>query len=188
MQTSTETTEYIQGSPEWLALRRTKITATDAAIIMGVSPWKTKEQLLKEKIEGDQSEPNSKMKRGLELEPIARELFTIKTGFSVHPKVVVKDWTMASMDGIQDNGNIAVEIKCPGPTDHALAMSGIIPAHYYPQLQHQMYVCDLEAIFYFSFDGLDGVILEVQRDDAYIDRMLEEEWEFYQQMVEYPSI
>ena len=42
--------EMQQGTPEWLALRKTKITATDACVIMGSSRWKTKTQLYREKL------------------------------------------------------------------------------------------------------------------------------------------
>ena len=42
--------EIIQGSQEWLDLRKTKITATDACVIMGESSWKTIIQLYEEKI------------------------------------------------------------------------------------------------------------------------------------------
>ena len=169
-----------QGSPEWHALRKTKITATDACVIMGASPWKTRMQLYNEKISEDPpSPPNERMRRGLELEPMARDLFTIYTGIFVSPRVVVKDWAMASLDGMSDNGDSIVEIKCPGSVDHAAAFSGKIPDHYFPQIQHQLYVTGLPIAHYFSFDGKDGVVLIIPRDDDYIEAMIEEEKKFY---------
>jgi putative phage-type endonuclease len=168
-----------QGSLEWLKLRKTKITATDAAVIMGASHWKTSLQLYHEKLSEDNNTfRNEAMQRGIDLEPIARDLFEIKTGHKMIPKVVVNDWTMASLDGINAWDEI-LEIKCPGPKDHSIAVSGKIPDHYYPQLQHQMYVCNSEKAFYFSFDGADGVIVEVKRDDEYIEKMIAEEFKFY---------
>jgi len=173
-----------QGSHEWHALRKTKITATDAPIIMGVSHWKTKIQLYHEKMSSTQLHYiNERMQRGIDLEPIARDLFILQTGIQVEPKVVVKDWAMASLDGISNLGTCVVEIKCPGEKDHAIALSGKVPDHYYPQLQHQMYVCDVFKIFYFSFDGVDGVVVEVERDDEYIEKMIEEEFKFYQCLI-----
>ncbi len=159
----------IQGSDEWLELRKIKITATDASIIMGVNPWKTPLQLYKEKTSDiSNTYTNERMQRGLDLEVEARELFIIQTGIEVQPKVIVKDWLMASLDGMSECGNYVVEIKCPGEKDHALALKGKVPDHYYPQLQHQMYVCDVNEMYYFSYDGLDGVIVNVQRDDNYM--------------------
>lgn len=169
----------IQGSSEWLALRKTKITATDANSIMGVNPWKTKEKLLLEKISDDEQIQTPAMKRGLDLEPFARDLFSIKTGISVHPEVIIKDWAMASLDGISDCGKYIVEIKCPGKKDHECALNGNVPEHYFPQLQHQMYVCNLDSLFYYSFDGFDGIIVDVHRDQEYIDKMIEKELDFF---------
>lgn len=175
----------IQGTPEWLAVRKTKITATDAPVIMGSSHWKTKIQLYHEKISNDVKPlyMNERMQRGVDLEPIARSLFTIQTGIEVEPKIAIKDWAMASLDGISACGNYIVEIKCPGEKDHAIALAGKVPDHYYPQLQHQMYVCDVQMCYYFSFDGADGVIVEVKRDDKYIAKMVEEEKKFYECLV-----
>lgn len=171
--------ELIQGSPEWLYVRKSHITATDAGVILGVNPWKTPLELYKEKLSDDPPKPPSdRMKRGTELEPIARELFCIKTGHKMIPKVVFRDWAMASLDGI-NAWNEILEIKCPGEKDHSLALQGKIPEYYYPQLQHQIYVCNGEKAFYFSFDGFDGVIVEVERDDEYIKNMVAEEFKFY---------
>lgn len=176
--------ELDQGSNEWLQLRKSKVTATDAPIIMGASHWKTKLQLYHEKTDHEYTTPiNERMQRGLDLEPHARDLFTLKTGIHVEPKVVVKDWAMASLDGLNELGNVAVEIKCPGNLDHQSALKGYVPEHYFPQLQHQMYVCGLKKMYYFSFDGFDGIALEVYRDDEYIEKMVEEEKKFYDCLV-----
>lgn len=148
-----QATEYSgmeQGSIEWLNLRKTKITATDSCVIMGASHWKTKIQLYHEKMSPENKNfTNAAMQRGIDLEPVARDLFFIKTGIQMHPQVVVSDWAMASLDGICDMGMHILEIKCPGPKDHAIALEGKVPDHYYPQLQHQMWVCNVHRMFYF---------------------------------------
>ena len=81
---------------------------------------------------------------------------------------------------MNEAGTKIVEIKCPGAKDHATACEGKVPVHYYPQMQHQLYVTDLQEAHYFSFDGIDGVIVKVKRDDAYIEKMVKEEKEFYE--------
>lgn len=173
-----------QGSEEWLQLRKSKITATDAPVIMGASHWKTKTQLYNEKMDPYHQTPiNDRMQRGLDLEPVARSLFEMKMGCTVYPTIVVEDWAMASLDGLSDLGTIAVEIKCPGPKDHDIALQGKVPDHYYPQLQHQMYVCDLQKMYYFSFDGFDGVTIQVVRDEEYVQKMVVEEKKFYDCLV-----
>jgi len=174
----------IQGTKEWLDFRKKHITGTDASVIMGENPWKKPSQLLKEKLSIEhQSFSNEAMERGTRLEPIARDLFILRTGFKVKPAVVVKDeWAMASLDGLSDNGEI-VEIKCPNKEEvHAMAVSGKVPSYYRAQLQHQMYVTGADLIYYFSFDGFDGVIVPVSRDDEYIARMVVEEKKFFDNM------
>ena len=172
--------KLIQGTPEWLALRKNKITGTDAAIIMGSNPWKSKKQLYHEKISLDhQSISNERMQRGVDLEPIARDLFSLEMGIVFYPYVGVHDWAMASLDGINELGTMAVEIKCPGAKTHQLALNGLVPDYYYPQLQHQMWVCDLHYIYYYSFDGRNGVKIRVERDEFYIQEMIAEEYKFY---------
>lgn len=170
----------IQGTDEWLHYRTGKITATDACVIMGFSKWKTKLELYHDKInENTANFVNDRMKRGNDLEPMARELFCIQNALEVSPRVVIKDWAMASLDGMSECGNYIVEIKCPGEKDHATALAGKVPDHYYPQIQHQLYVTGLEWAFYYSFDGIDGVTIYVPRNEEYIEKMVQEEQKFF---------
>ena len=169
-----------QGCPEWHSLRKTKITATDSCVIMGASHWKTRIQLYHEKLSIELPAPaNERMQRGTFLEPIARDLFNVKTGCKMKPAVAVKDWLMASLDGIDEKSGCILEVKCPGEKDHSTAVQGKVPDHYYPQLQHQMYVAGVQMAYYFSFDGMDGVIVQVKRNHEYVENMLVEERKFY---------
>jgi putative phage-type endonuclease len=152
--------ELTQNTPEWLEFRRKKIGASDAPIILEVSPWKTPYQLWLEKTSGSLPPSTVRQKRGLELEELARQVFEKKTGMIMFPKVVLHpslDWMMASLDGIDIDGQAIVEIKCPGQTDHDVAKTGKVPEKYIPQLQHQLAVTGVEIAYYFSFDGNDGV-------------------------------
>lgn len=142
---------------------------------MEVSPWKTPYQLWLEKTSGELPAISAYQKRGMELEELARQTFEKKTGIIMFPKVVLHptfDWMMASLDGIDIDGQSIVEIKCPGQIDHDTAKAGKIPEKYIPQLQHQLAVTGLKLACYFSFDGTDGVILEMKRDNDYIEPML----------------
>ena len=170
-----------QGTKEWLDLRKIKITATDACVIMKTSKWKTPLELYEEKTTELPSRNcvNSAMQRGIDLEPIAREEFIKTTGIQVTPKVFVNDWALASLDGISEDGSTIVEIKCPGKKDHCTALEGNIPLHYYPQIQHQLWVTGALNAYYYSFDGKNGVAVKVLRDEDYIHRMICKELEFY---------
>jgi len=169
-----------QGSQEWLALRKTKITATDAPVIMGECPWKDPLTLYYEKRDPNFfSVATERMKRGTELEPMARFYFVLDIGIIVEPSVIIKDWAMASLDGISSCGKYAVEIKCPSKKYHDMAKQGKIPSHYTAQLQHQMWVCDIDSMYYYSFDGSEGVTVQLSRDPYYLNTLIEKEKIFY---------
>lgn len=174
----------VQQTQEWLDFRKKMLGASDAPAIMDVSPWKTSYQLWLEKLDLIPSTfQSSAMRRGIQLESEAILNFCLMTGVQVAPKVIIHpscSYMMASMDGISEDGKVAVEIKCPGEKDHWIAASGNVPEKYYPQLQHQLEVCGLDKIYYFSFDTHSQYLIEVARNDSYIKTMLEKEAEFYE--------
>lgn len=178
-----------QGTPEWESFRKNKIGASDVAPILGISPWKTARKLWEQKLGVSPPEKrNWAMQRGIDLEERARNCFFMEKNIYVKPIVFVHPeypFLMASLDGMCENLQIAVEIKCNGPENHKLALQDIIPDYYFCQMQHQMFVCELEHMFYYSFDGQDGVCLIVKRDEEFIKNMLEKELEFYECMQEH---
>lgn len=179
--------EVEQGSFEWLQMRQKHVCASDAPIIMGVSPWRTRDQLLWEKIGwGEAQEINSAMKRGMILEKPARKCAEEMLENFYLPGVFVSQkysWMLASIDGVCIDNKSILEIKCTNKKNHALAKEGKIPDYYMPQVQHQMVVCDVDKCYYFSYDGSGGVVVVVNRDDFYINRLIETEYEFYKEMI-----
>lgn len=174
-----------QNTPEWLEMRKNKIGASDAPVIMnekhfGQTPyklWQEKLNLIPSKYD------TAAMERGRNLEGPARLELEKMTGHSFVPQVKYHStipWMIASLDGIDASGTHMAEIKCPGFETHQIALSGQVPEKYFPQLQHQLEVCELEMGYYFSFDGFSGVVVEVYRDDAYIKKMLQKEKEFWE--------
>jgi putative phage-type endonuclease len=176
-----------QGSDEWLELRRTKVCASDASVILGISPWMDTIQLYEEKL--GLREPksiNSAMQRGMILEPKARSLFENKYGILMTSEVIlhpIDDWMLSSLDGMSLDGKSILEIKCTNRKNHDLAMSGKIPDHYYPQVQHQIECAGVDFCYYCSFYGDDICVVVVKRDNTYIHTMKEREYEFYQCMI-----
>lgn len=171
-----------QGSDEWIEFRRWRVGASQVASILGISPWQTKLQLFEAKILGEKNSPNKAMIRGSSLEAKARDWYNDKYGkygLKVKPAVFVDniyDWFLCSLDGWVSEGEIkkAIEIKCPGREAHLMALDGQIPAYYMPQLQAQMFICELKEMEYISFDGTDGVIIPVKRDDYMIAHIVTE--------------
>jgi len=174
----------VQGSPEWLEMRKKMITATDATVIMGVNPWRSLEDIWKEKLGvGGLQEETHAMRRGKELEEHARKKLEEITFFKFYPRVVFHKtipYMMASLDGITLDETSVCEIKCPGKKDHETAKMGDVPEKYYPQIQHILEVTGLTVLHYFSYRSDDDyAILEIPRDQDYIDIMLEQEKKFW---------
>lgn len=173
----------IQGSTEWLTARRSGIGGSDASIIMGEVPWGTPYKLWKEKLGlGEAPVETERMKRGKDLEPFARDAFVKSKGIHMEPKTVWSSshpWMFGSLDGISPCGKYILEIKCPGEKDHQCAKDGQMPLKYRAQVQHYLAVTGAEMCYYYSYDGAEGVIVEVKPDELYIARLIEAEQAFW---------
>jgi putative phage-type endonuclease len=172
----------IQGSDEWLNLRREHITGTDASIIMNLNPSKSADKLLRQKL---QLEPedfvNDKMKLGSELEPIARDLFCKNTDKIFIPSVHIHDyddWMMCSTDGINFMGDEILEIKC-GKKAYDLASLGTIPPYYIAQIQHNLAVTEAESCHYITYWEGNITHSVIQKDPSFINEMKQKELDFY---------
>lgn len=177
----------IQGTEAWLALRRTHIGSSDIPIILGISPWSTPLQLYQRKkgLTPEQTS-NAAMTRGTGMEEQARQWFEERTQKIMFPCVRFHEehkFLMASLDGMTMEGDAIVEIKCPGKATHSLALQGKLPEHYMAQVQHQLLVTGLPMAYYCSYDGIDGVIIEVRRDEFLIQRILDESTKFFECMI-----
>ena len=179
--------EMQQGSPEWLKFRRSKIGASDAPIIMGMSPWKTPYELWLEKTQDVKTEENASMSFGKANEAAARQLFEEMTGFLMMPnKMAINpllEWQIASLDGIDIFQEDIVEIKCANAKDHELAKNQMVPDKYMHQLQHQMACADVEYAYYFSYHKGEGIIVKVWRIDSVIYMLTEAEKKFYEENI-----
>jgi putative phage-type endonuclease len=180
--------DFQQGSTAWLAWRRGGIGASDAPAIMGVSPWMDLETLWLDKTgrrRGGFS--NHAMQRGQRLEPEARALYIRTTRVRVEPVCLehgAHPWMRGSLDGISADGGVVLEVKCPGATDHAVALRGDIPAKYVPQLQHLLAVSGAGVCHYWSYRDGEGALLEVAPDPGYIRRLVERERDFWQHVLD----
>lgn len=187
----------VQQSSAWLEMRKNKIGASDAPVIMQVSPWATPYQLWETKLGIRPEKPKTKrMEDGLNKEEKARKKFEELTDIIVLPQVVFHPdykWMMASLDGMDLEQKYIVELKCPGIEDHTIAKNGEIPEKYYPQLQHQLEVCGLDMAYYLSYyeriEGdeiiVDTALLECRRNTKYIKKMIDQEEDFYKCMQDF---
>jgi len=184
--------ELRQGTPEWRQWRHNGIGASDAPAIMGENRFKSTAQLLQEK-RGPARDfgQNAAMARGTELEPEARRRYIVKTGREVHPACLQStrySWLRASLDGFAIKRDAVVEIKCGESVYRRASQSRSVPDYYYGQLQHILAVTGLASLdFWCYWPGYPEVLLAVGRDNAYIERLLKTELEFWNQVHETPN-
>ena len=178
----------MQGSDAWLNFRHKHIGASDAPVVMGVSPWKTAYALWHEKIQPYQPPnfTNPAMEKGSRLEPKIRAIYELQTGREAPPAVVEYaelPFLSASLDGYNEADNFIVEIKYVG-VDMWRAIDGKkrVPAHYAPQVQMQLLVTGAKACDFVAYnDDIDKItIVEVKPDLEYIKIMVGELKRFWE--------
>jgi putative phage-type endonuclease len=183
-----------QGSATWRAWRRGGLGSSDAAAVMGVSPWQSPRQLW-EVLTGRAlpGETTFAMRRGLRLEPVARRLYERRTGRPMEPCCVLHqhhDWLRASLDGLDLAGRLVLEIKALDAPAHRLALAGEVPGHCWPQVQHQLLVTGAALLHYASYSENRAfgpqeqlAVVEVRPDPAYQARLQYAEWCFWGRVV-----
>lgn len=184
-----------QGSAEWLAWRKSRLTATDIPIILGSNPFKTKLELWEEKL-GLRAPVglNDAMRRGMMLETPARCLASVELEIAFNPIVCESSeypWLAASLDGISQLGNHILEIKCTGMEKHIQSVNKCYPIYYYDQMQTQLLCTRAEKCFYMSYhpEYLDKpvVFIEVYPDPEKQAEIIEKGYEFYKQMCNFEA-
>lgn len=157
--------ENVQGSEAWLKWRGKGLGSSDAAVLLGTSPWKTIQQLLDEKL--GLWKPTfgfaqmQAMERGKELEPKIRQWYEHVVG-APFPDGIATDaeheFMRASFDGSNrevknpdDTVGRIIEIKAPNAKDHSLASIGEVPEKYMPQCQWLMMVGKIPYCHYVSY-------------------------------------
>jgi putative phage-type endonuclease len=178
--------DLVQGTLAWHQWRRNGIGASEAPAIMGENPWKSRRHLLKEKISYINDYQNIAMINGSRLEPEARDCYERSLGIKVRPVCLQStrfSWLRASIDGLAYDGSSVVEIKCGNRVYEIAAYEKRVPKYYMGQLQHILAVTGLQQIDFWCFlPDLPQVHLRVVRDDHYIDRLIEEEHKFWEEV------
>ena len=179
--------DIAQGTSEWFDWRNQGLGASDAPAIMGETPWKSRERLLKEKLNELSFWQNDAMRRGIELEPEARRRYERMTGIKVRAICLEStqfDWLRASIDGLAHDGSSVVEIKCGESVYRHAASKRQVPQYYLGQLQHILAVTGLPRIdFWCYLPGRPEIHLCIDRDNNYIDRLIKREMEFWQEFM-----
>ena len=175
---------------DWLEDRKQNpsIGASQSAAILGLSPWATPYDVWHELVHGFKpKEDNLTFRLGRDLEPIIRTLFMEETGLKVVKDNKVRlsstySYITTNLDGFVLKERVPVEYKTT-----ALGWDGEIPDQYFVQLQHQMYVTNTShcyfAILCLGFKK-ELVIQKYERDNKFIDNMVSELVNFWENYVE----
>ena len=148
-----QTLDLKQGSREWVEARRNYFCASEAPAVMEVSKYEPKNpiQLARKKLGFSKPDfVNNAMKEGHRLEPIIRQQVVDFLQMKFTPKVVAEGKMLASLDGINDSGDVILEIKAPATTKDTvkLAMDGRVALPYQYQIQHQLMVSGADKCIY----------------------------------------
>jgi len=138
-------------------------------------------QLAGENIVGLKTETyqNEAMKRGVVLEAEARNLFAMVHDVSVRQVgLIYKDarkTCLCSPDGIIGE-EAGLEIKCPLIHTHvSYLLKGELPTDYIQQVQGSMMVTGFSSWWFESyFPGLPPLILKIERDNIFIEKLEKE--------------
>lgn len=179
-----------QGTPEWHEARCGKVTSSCFDKVLakgrGSAESKTRKSYMMEvaceRISG-KVQDNFKsqwMERGNEIEDQARAQFTLETGKKVKQIgfcLMDGDEIGSSTDGLIGDDEL-LEIKCPKHTTHLeyLLDSSKLEKTYKAQVQGELFVTERKKAYLVSYhpdfpEGKDCVILEVERDEEFIENL-----------------
>lgn len=175
---------------EWLQWRKTIISSTDAASIMGVNPYCKLDKLKQKKLGLISEEPvNQYMQRGKNLEAEARNKFNKDNDMDMQPLIIESSehpFLGASLDGfcrIGDDTCFILEIKCPQNKSMNEAKKGNVKQLYIAQIQHQLLTTGADTCFYYCYDGIDGHTIEVYPDKDWQNEYIPKAEEFWMSLI-----
>lgn len=189
----------------WLAGRGQGIGGSDAAAVVGVSPWMSPIELWKVKMGMTRQKDltgNAAVEQGNRMEPILRELYA-----KLHPEYRVeyhqfdilfqeeRPWLFVTLDGelISENGRRGIlEIKTATPgAKWSQWKDGAMPQNYYCQVLHALLATGydfvrLYACLYSQNGDMTLTEREIERADVIEDMnwLLNEEQQFWKGYVE----
>lgn len=194
--------KFEQGTEDWLAFRRGKVSASRVADVMaktrsGYAATRTNYmmELLCERLTNTTEGffVTAAMQRGTELEPMARTAYeidkgvmVIETGCFSHPEI---EGFIASPDGLVGDLGL-LECKCPNTAQHIEFMRTHKPAARYQwQMLAQMACAEREWVDFVSFDdrlpeALQYRSVRFERDDSRITEMEREIKSFLDELAE----
>lgn len=179
--------EAMKDHDKWLEIRNKGIGGSDAGVIMGLNPYKSRLRLWMEKT-GKTDQPdlsdNESVYWGTKLEDVVAEYFTEKTGKKLRRcgtmQSVQYPWLLANVDRLIVGEEAGLEIKTASVSQSKLWKDDEIPDTYYAQVMHYLMCTGLERWYICALiGGNKGIIKEIPRNDAFIDELFRKEAAFW---------
>lgn len=187
---------------EWLQGRLNGIGGSEAAIVMGLSPWRSKLELWTEKVTKNIIKRDSPvMSWGRKLEPVVRTEYAEKTGRSIVPIISQRTrpdypFMIANIDGLiidDPNGKVSecgqgvLEIKTKSAFERWEEgwEEGKPPIYYTIQLQHYLFVNDKKwgSFAILDLGKMQLIHFDVERNEDLIELIVKEEEKFWNSVI-----
>jgi putative phage-type endonuclease len=156
-----------QGSAAWHQHRATALNASDAPAMLGISPYKSRAELVRERATGIGPEVTPEQQRifdrGHRIEALARPQAEAVIGEDLSPCVGTSGKFSASFDGITFTGDTAWESKTMNAVLREAMPYAVcddsygarLPEYYRAQMEHQAMVSGCERILFTAAALLD---------------------------------
>jgi putative phage-type endonuclease len=153
--------DFEQGSPAWHAHRITHLNASEAAAMLGLSPYMTRTDLVRYAATGlrPEIEPGQQKRfdDGHAFEALARPWAEEIVGEELYPACMSLDHESlalaASFDGVTMGEDVTFEHKSLNADLDAALARGEIPESYRPQLEHGLMVCGASRCLFMASNG-----------------------------------
>lgn len=180
-----------QRTPAWFAARRHKITGSSVGAILGLSPYRKPEDVMRAMVREYHGAPseftgNSATEWGTLMEDQAAASYTMETGnkitpegFLLHP---VQQWLGASPDGLIGADGL-IEIKCPYGLRNKSApeFKTLKEQPYYEaQIQIQLFVTDRKWCDFYQWAPAGTELERVEINRAFLQEAIPRLFDFYQ--------
>lgn len=176
--------DFLQGSPEWHQHRATHFNASDAPAMLGISQYKTRNQLLHEMATGITPEIDAATQRrfdaGHRFEALARTMLAEPIiGKKLYPVIGSEGNLSASFDGLTADDSAAFEHKTLNNSLREALSAGEIPEQYRAQMEQQLMLSSAGRCLFMasSWNEADELIEEMHQwyeiDPAMRDRLLQ---------------
>lgn len=157
-----------QGSEEWKKLRLSHFCASDAAAMLGLSSFKTRNEYLKEKALGIEIEHDERTKKrfqdGHDAEANARNNWILENCEALTPSVITDEIDglplLASLDGITSDRRLIWENKLWNANLAGSVFDGNVPDAYWPQLEQGLLLSGATSAILSVSDGTDENTIE----------------------------